>query len=477
MPLGFERINERVKRPNEFINFIKPLEGPDKALAQDFLQRVAAICQPIMKANHIAVMALEEYEANMEFVGRNFNAGEVIQLVLKAPFTGHWLPFRHVQMVMMHELAHCKQMNHSGAFWKVRNLYADELRGLWSKDYSGEGFWSRGKTLLSGQYTTDRLPEAALEPKSLCGGTYRSSRGRKRKRGRPETVKPTLSYAEGQQRRIAKKFGVNGVALGNDEETRMKLEDGKKPKGKPKVAGSARGRELRAAAALARFEKPKADVKTEQTSDSDTESEYEDGGDRTEATDSQGAKILDGRGLSMVKVCEDEDDHDGNAQRELAELHDVDHPDQRRLTSGTPGGERPRTLSQNALSAEDDNSRKSEAEGTSHTAQTQQSHPPQSNKQTTVPGNAATKASIAESAFSPPLAEPGNKVQSSLHCPICSMDNERGSLTCAACAHVLDTAQMPSHWRCQRPACRVSGYVNAGDCGVCCLCGDSKPVP
>lgn len=58
---------------------------------------------PIMKEHHLSVMSLEEYEPNAEFVGRNFNAGEVIQLVLKARFTGHWLPFNYVQMVMMHE--------------------------------------------------------------------------------------------------------------------------------------------------------------------------------------------------------------------------------------------------------------------------------------------------------------------------------------------------------------------------------------
>ncbi len=133
MPLGIERINARRRQPNERIVFIKPLEGPDKAYAQDFLERIAAMCNPIMKANHLAVMSLEEYEPNLEFVGRNFNAGEVIQLVLKAPYTGHWLPFRHVQMVMVHELSHCKQMNHSPAFWKVRNQYAAELRLLWDK--------------------------------------------------------------------------------------------------------------------------------------------------------------------------------------------------------------------------------------------------------------------------------------------------------------------------------------------------------
>ena len=56
-----------------------------------------------MRENHILVTALEEYEPNREFVGRNFNAGEVIQLVLKSLTTGQWLPFTYVQMVMMHE--------------------------------------------------------------------------------------------------------------------------------------------------------------------------------------------------------------------------------------------------------------------------------------------------------------------------------------------------------------------------------------
>lgn len=75
-----------------------------------------------MREHHIYVMSLEEYEPNREFVGRNFNAGEVVQLVLKSPVsgkhyeralnkltlelfksTGRWLPFDYVQMVMMHE--------------------------------------------------------------------------------------------------------------------------------------------------------------------------------------------------------------------------------------------------------------------------------------------------------------------------------------------------------------------------------------
>lgn len=57
---------------------------------------------PVMKDHSLSVMTLEEYEFNREFVGRNFNGGEVIQLVLRSR-SGRWLPFEYVQMVMMHE--------------------------------------------------------------------------------------------------------------------------------------------------------------------------------------------------------------------------------------------------------------------------------------------------------------------------------------------------------------------------------------
>ncbi|KAF3344978.1 hypothetical protein VdG2_07164 [Verticillium dahliae VDG2] len=102
MPIGIQRINAQKSHPNERIIFIKPLPGPNEKIARDFLERIAAQCLPIMKDNSLSVMSLEEYEPNREFVGRNFNAGEVIQLVLKTR-AGRWLPFEYVQMVMMHE--------------------------------------------------------------------------------------------------------------------------------------------------------------------------------------------------------------------------------------------------------------------------------------------------------------------------------------------------------------------------------------
>ncbi|KAG7292538.1 hypothetical protein NEMBOFW57_002573 [Staphylotrichum longicolle] len=268
-------------------------------------------------------MSLEEYEPNSEFVGRNFNAGEVIQLVLKAR-SGHWLPFNYVQMVMMHELAHCKQMNHSRAFWAVRNQYAEQMRGLWTRNFTGEGLWGRGALLSTGEFEKNMIEPGELLPEHLCGGTYRS-RGRKRK------AKKTLTYQEQKERRILKKFGANGVALGDDPETKRKLEKGKTVAAKPRVAGSARGRELRAAAALARFEQqqkveePKEVEVIEVLDDgSETESgdDYEDD-DTTpgpDALDINGNKLLDSKGRGMVKVCEDGNPDDQDAQDELQEL-------------------------------------------------------------------------------------------------------------------------------------------------------------
>ncbi|KAM0329822.1 hypothetical protein ACHAQA_003986 [Verticillium albo-atrum] len=339
MPIGIKRLNAKRSHPNERVIFIKPLKGPSEKVAQDFLERIAAQCLPIMKDNALSVMSLEEYEPNREFVGRNFNAGEVIQLVLKS-HSGRWLPFEYVQMVMMHELAHCKQMNHSRVFWAVRNDYAEKMRGLWSRGYTGEGLWGRGTLLETGAFANDTVAPGEALPEHLCGGTFRS-RGRKRK------AKPKLSYREQKERRILKKFGANGVALGADDEVKVKLEKGKKTQAKPRVAGSARGRELRAAAALARFGQQKEEkqddeeeenVKPESEDVSDGSDYEDDVADikREDAVDLDGQRLLDKDGRGMIKVCEDENPDDQDAQQELRELRFFDN-NVRRLLVRKPG--------------------------------------------------------------------------------------------------------------------------------------------
>ncbi|KAF1920444.1 WLM domain-containing protein [Ampelomyces quisqualis] len=456
MPLGFERLNERTQRPNALINFIRTIPGPSSTVAENILSRVAAVCYPFMKSNMILVQALEEYPYNTEFVGRNFNAGEVIQLVLRDR-NGRWLPQRMVEMVMVHELAHCKQMNHSKAFWKVRNEYAVDLRALWAKGYTGEGMWGVGRGLATGNLQMDEADVADI-PEHLCGGTY-GRRSRKRKRG--ENDKPTLSYAERKQRRIMKKFGVNGQALGADEDAKVKLEGGVPKKGKPRVAGSARGRELRAAAALARFEpvkKKEVTVKKEEAqSDSETEDESS---EQDAAVDVDGKKMVDDQGRFLVKICDEDDDQDGNARREFDEIQGM--APRKTAKASTASAKTAPTQA----SARDEAQRSIGTQGgeSKHTSSAKVVHPDTVRKRPFgSPTSARTSSSNVE------VSSRGAA------CGICSLENEPSSLTCAACANVLNPDFVPDHWACASAACNGSQYLNSGDAGVCGVCGASRP--
>ena len=351
------------------------------------------------------------------------------------------------------------QMNHSAAFWKVRNQYADELRGLWSKNYTGDGFWGRGKTLLSEQYENTGFSVPEVLPRSLCGGTFRS-RGRKRKRKGDGPDKKTLTFAERQQRRIAKKFGTNGVALGDDAETRVKLEHGVKVKAKPRVAGSTRGRELRAQAALARFaqqkeeEKPKNEEEADEETESETEDEYEtvEGGE--EALNNNGSRILDGKGNSMVRVCEDEDQDDVHVKQEMQELQDLEGLDsisRRHPKANDSGSSR---LAERA--AKDGQTRKPDS-------------------------NTAVEEQTACSANDPPISKSQkasdderphtDSIAKTRACPICSVDNDPSAATCMICSHVLNTSKVHGYWRCESSTCSGTQYLNADDSVLCGICG------
>ncbi|KAK4230464.1 WLM domain-protein [Podospora fimiseda] len=464
MPLGIQRLNAKKSQPNDRIMFIKPLKGPDEKVSKDFLEKIAAQCSPIMKTHYLSVTTLEEYEPNREFVGRNFNAGEVIQLVLKTR-SGHWLPFNYVQMVMMHELAHCKQMNHSKAFWAVRNKYAEEMRELWTKKYTGKGIWGRGALLGTGQWENGDGNLGGEElPEHLCGGTYKS-RGMKRKR------KVASSYKEMKERRILKKFGAGGVALGEDVEEKRKLEGGKKVVGKPRVAGSLRGRELRAAAALARFETQKKEEEEEEEEETDSGEDYEDEEDEggKDALDIDGKRMLDGKGRGMVKVEDESGEDDLDAKQELREL----------LGFGTGKGD----VKKKAV----------EHKTTEKTL-------PEEKKQITIskpkpkpPSIPSTKddelvyvSSKPVAASSKPVTKPSTKSNNSsefvykqttavpIACPICSFTNEDLSATCGMCANVLDPRRVPGSWACTSQTCKGSQYRNAGDNGVCGVCGERR---
>ncbi|PHH85494.1 hypothetical protein CDD83_334 [Cordyceps sp. RAO-2017] len=488
MPWGIQRLNARKSQPNPNIVFIKPLPGPSESVAQGFLERIAAQCVPIMRKHHLHVMSLEEFEPNREFVGRNFNAGEVIQLVLKSPYSGHWLPFEYVQMVMMHELAHCKQMNHSRAFWAVRNGYAAEMHKLWSEGYTGDGIWGRGASLGTGEWERDVMGGDETLPEHLCGGTYRTS-GRKRKKA------PVLTHKERQERRIRKRFGESGVALGADDETKVKLEQGKKTKAKPRVAKSDRGRQLRAAAALARFEQDKKDkVKVEKTDEDEEDEGNSESGESSEgdgdesapgasrqtAIDVDGTPLLDSKGRGMVRVCEDEDTGDAEARGELEDLRDVLRKTRIKQEPAEPAQRRQTTTRK---ATKDASAGQAEATGTGKGKAPRRPSPtPASRKPAGVAAGLVDVAGRAAPSSREGRATDGTKAggpsaeeqegRGRRRCSACSFVNTGSGATCDVCANVLEPGKAPgTWWRCGAATCAASRYVNSGDCGVCGLCG------
>lgn len=347
------------------------------------------------------------------------------------------------------------------------------MRGLWSKGYTGEGIWGRGALLGTGEFQNNSVLPGESLPEHLCGGTYRS-RGRKRK------TKPKLSYKEQKERRILKKFGANGVALGADEQTKVKLEKGKKTQAKPRVAGSARGRELRAAAALARFETTKVEddgqedinIKVEEISD---ESDYEDDpvDIKTEdAVDLDGKKLLDGKGRGMIKVCEDENPEDLDAQQELQELRNAKQWRQTHLNF-----EREEISGEKATHARPSSSRTSAGppKGSQAQAKPALSITIKEEEETGSPAVAtAARDTPTTIGHQESVAVPDGVPSDIETCSVCSFANPPHSVTCSICSNVLDPETVPNAWRCKSSTCKDGLYVNAGDCGICGVCGQPK---
>jgi hypothetical protein len=110
---------------------------------------------------------------------------------------------------------------------------------LIQKGYTGEGFWGRGQT-LTGLSSQSMVQE--FLPLQICGGTFKRFRKAKKQ-------------IKARMRSVPKRFAEagDGLKIGADPEKRLKLTGGKVIKGKPRVAQSKRGNELRYNAALARL--------------------------------------------------------------------------------------------------------------------------------------------------------------------------------------------------------------------------------
>ena len=409
---------------------------------------------------------------------------------------------------MMHEIAHCKQMNHSKAFWKVRDGYAAEMRELWAKGYTGEGIWGRGRDLSGGGFVpggrgvTDSPGE---DVEAICGGAYRSG-GRRRKK--------KISSKEAKERRIKKKFGANGMHLGEDEVSRMELEGGRMVQGKPRVAKSKRGRELRAQAALARFETQKVKeegkerVKEEEDEDenSETESEYEEDVKIEPASNLVGSQMLDKEGRGLFKVEDEDGINNIKIKEEMQELQDISQ-----ILSASTSKQMSRDIERKPQESQQvPNLRTSVQEFQNTKSETQDSQDmnhiptamsgtvqsryveapltsgivyPSSSNNTTTSAHPKPQITIKrleslaqprELKSKPPSGTAAAGNNSSVTCPICSLVNEPFSWVCAACAHVLRPDKSPGSWLCKSSACEGSSYRNAADCGICGVCGARK---
>ncbi|KAF7952764.1 hypothetical protein EAE96_005991 [Botrytis aclada] len=300
--------------------------------------------------------------------------------------------------------------------------------------------------------------------------------------GKKRKAKPKITYKEQKERRIRKKFGVNGVALGEDVATKVALEKGKTNLSKPKIAGSKRGRELRAAAALARFEVKKEepgikdeDLVTDSEAESDVEDEMYIKPEPDDALDLDGSRLVDRKGRGMVKVCEDEDRDDEDAKREFEELRGMEkieryfkpesssYSKQGPQEEATPNGPGPAKTKKPT--------RNKNIETNTSTTQT----PPIKTRSpiTLVP---ETKLQPPALTSTPPKTKSPPPFSPPSTCPICSLENPPHALTCTICAHVLRPNHVHNSWKCASAACKDGLYINAGDVAFCGACGERKGI-
>ncbi|OSD06601.1 WLM-domain-containing protein [Trametes coccinea BRFM310] len=275
------RLNEKEANPNPHINFITPLKADDAAAeeeARQLLRALAAQVRPIMKAEGFVVNSFEEYEYNRVFAGRNWNNGEVVELVLRDS-RGGFLPTSWLLSTLCHELAHIKHMNHGPAFQALWAKLRNEVRELQRKGYYGDGYWSSGTRLADSARLGSQGLEAIELPEFMCGGAQSRARPTAFRRRRRQQAGPSnhTGAQTAKRRKAGSRVTAQGTFKGSGRALNEDLtdEDAKKAgAGFRKKAGSKRAREERALAAERRLRALQgiaSDKPAEPTVESDSE--------------------------------------------------------------------------------------------------------------------------------------------------------------------------------------------------------------
>lgn len=248
------------------------------------------------------------------------------------------------------------------------------------------------------------------------------------------------------------------------------------------MAQSNRGRELRAAAALKRFETQEKDTKPPKK-DEDGEAGGEAGGetDYDETSDEErDEKVIDvGGGKFLVPVSREQDGktEQDEMKRELLKLAGA---------CGTGGsGSGPSESEKDGKQSTVDDESDEELIGYDPRKRIPtESSVAQLRKQTTgkqIDESHITISDVSRRGGGPNIQNPieisgDNMNARELACSACSAVNDDDAVLCVVCANVLEPGKMPNAWMCSGLDCGGSTYRNAGDVGVCGICGLRKSV-
>ncbi|CAE7050036.1 unnamed protein product [Rhizoctonia solani] len=275
MPL--HRFNTKTSSPNPYFNFITVLPSytnapslPSQDDAQKLLEALAAQVRPLCKKHGFNVNSFEEY--NTVFLGRNWNAGETIEIVLRRS-DGSFHNVQHLIQVVCHELAHIKHMNHLAGFQQLNTQLCHDVAALRTKGYYGDGMYSSGARLCDSAEIAGRgLGASDFDlPEYMCGGAQDRRRASTLRRAPRQNGAPKQKRRKAGTR-VTSKYAF--VGEGNALNAHITGDEQKKKgTGFGKRAQSAKERQARLEATERRLKSLEKNLETKPTSEPDLDSD------------------------------------------------------------------------------------------------------------------------------------------------------------------------------------------------------------